>query len=60
MTVAGLPGRQVYALGRAGTQLKARLVVAGSRLYQVAYVGARDATAMADIDLFLDSFSLLR
>ena len=61
--IAGLPGRQVYAEGRAGTQgalLKARFVVVGSRLYQIAYVGTRDGLAMADIDMFLTSFKLLR
>jgi hypothetical protein len=60
--VAGLPGRQVYAEGRIGQQgalLKARFVVAGNRLYQIAYVGARDGVAMADIDMFLTSFKLL-
>jgi hypothetical protein len=63
VAIAGVPGRQVYAEGRAGAQvalLKARFVVAGSRLYQIAYVGARDDPAMADIDLFLTSFKLLR
>lgn len=63
IAIAGLPGRQVFAAGRAGAQdalLKARFVVAGSRLYQIAYVGARDGVAMADIDLFLTSFKLLR
>ena len=45
---------------RAGALLKARFVVAGSRLYQIAYVGARDGLAMADIDMFLTSFKLLR
>ena len=60
VAIAGLPGRQVYAQGRAGTLLKARFVVAGSRLYQIAYVGARDDLAMADIDMFLDSFKLLK
>jgi hypothetical protein len=61
--IAGLPGRQVYAEGRAGTQgalLKARFVVAGDRLYQIAYVGTRDGLAIADIDMFLTSFKLLR
>jgi len=58
--IAGLPGRQVYAEGRTGAQLKARFVVAGSRLYQIAYVGERDGLAMADIDMFLTSFRLLR
>ena len=61
--IAGLPGRQVYAEGRAGTQgalLKARFVVAGNRLYQIAYVGTREGLAMADIDMLLTSFKLLR
>jgi len=61
--IAGLPGRQIYAEGRAGAQpavLKARFVVSGSRLYQIAYVGTRDDLAMADIDMFLSSFKLLR
>ncbi|MBE0623665.1 MAG: hypothetical protein IH606_02515 [Burkholderiales bacterium] len=57
--VAGLPGRQIYAEGQA-TVLKARFVVSGSRLYQIAYVGIRDDVAMADIDMFLSSFKLLR
>lgn len=62
VAIAGLPGRQVYAEGRAGAQgarLKVRFVVAGNRLYQIAYVGERDGPAMADIDLFLTSFKLL-
>ena len=61
--MAGLQGLQVYAEGRAGTQaaeLKARFAVDGSRLYQIAYVGAREDLAMADIDLFLTSFKLMR
>lgn len=61
--VAGLPARQVYAEGRAGAQralLKARFVFAGSRLYQIAYIGERDGLAMPDIDMFLTSFKLLR
>lgn len=63
VVIAGLPGRQVYAEGRAGAQqtlLKARFVVVGSRLYQIAYVGERAGLAMADIDMFLTSFKLLR
>ncbi|HEY5293379.1 MAG TPA: hypothetical protein VIJ43_13810 [Burkholderiales bacterium] len=61
--IAGFPGRQVYAEGRAGAEgalLKARFVVVGSRLYQIAYVGARNGVAMADVDMFLTSFKLLR
>jgi len=60
--IAGLPGRQIYAEGRAGAQpalLKARFLVSGNRLYQLAYVGARNELAMADIDMFLTSFKLL-
>jgi len=63
VAIAGLPGRQVYAEGRAGARgalLKARFVVAGNRLYQIAYVGERNGPAMADIDLFLTSFKLPR
>ncbi|MHB8667076.1 MAG: hypothetical protein ACYC7B_06095 [Burkholderiales bacterium] len=63
VVIAGLPGRQVYAEGRAGARelvLKARFVVAGKRLYQIAYVGDRGGLAMADIDMFLTSFKLLR
>jgi len=63
VAIAGLPGRQVYAEGRAGAQgtlLKARFVVAGNRLYQIAYVGSGDGPAMADIDMFLTSFKLRR
>lgn len=57
--IAGEPGREIYAEGRAGV-LKARFVVAGDRLYEIAYVGTRGSVAMADIDLFLTSFKLLR
>lgn len=63
IAIAGLPGLQVYAEGRAGAQttlLKARFAVDASRLYQIAYVGARSGAAMADIDLFLGSFKLRR
>lgn len=63
VSIGGFSGRQILAEGRAGTGgtlLKARFVVAGSRLYQIAYVGARDGTAMADVDMFLASFKLLR
>lgn len=43
----------------ASALLKARFVVVGSRLYQMAYVGAKDGVAMADVDMFLTSFKLL-
>jgi hypothetical protein len=58
ISIEGFPGRQVYAEGRAGV-LKARFVVVGSRLYQIAYAGAEDGVAMADVDMFLTSFKLL-
>lgn len=63
VVVAGLRGLQVDAQGRAGAQtarLKARFVLDGRRLYQIAYVGGADGPADADIDLFLDSFKLAR
>lgn len=58
--VGGLPGRQLYAEGLAGARLRARFLVSGTRLYQIAYVGVGDALSMADIDMFLASFRLLR
>jgi hypothetical protein len=63
ISIAGFPGRQVYAEGSAGGEaamLKARFVVVGSRLYQIAYVGAKDGVTMADVDMFLTSFKLLK
>jgi hypothetical protein len=59
ISIEGFPGRQVYAEGRSGV-LKARFVVVGSRLYQIAYVGAMDDVAPADVDMFLTSFRLLK
>lgn len=63
VAVDGISGRQVHAEGSAGADymiLKARFVVVGSRLYQIAYVGAKDGLAMADVDMFLTSFKLLK
>ena len=51
----GLPGRDFVAESGA-TRLRARLLVSGKRLYQVAVLGERNAVAAADIDLFLSSF----
>ena len=62
ISIEGFPGRQVYAEGQAGAQgvlLKARFVAVGNRLYQIAYIGAKDGVAMADVDMFLTSFKLL-
>lgn len=63
VVVDGVSGRQIHAEGRAGAEdmiLKARFVVVGSRLYQIAYVGAKDGLAMADVDMFLTSFKLMK
>ena len=62
ISIEGFSGRQVYAEGRAGTEgvlIKARFVAVGSRLYQIAYAGAKDGVAMTDVDMFLTSFKLL-
>ena len=54
----GLPGREFVAEGGT-TRLRARLLVSGKRLYQLAVLGERNAVAAADIDLFLSSFQPL-
>ena len=51
----GLPGREFVAESGA-TRLRARLLVSGKRLYQLAVLGERDAVAAADVELFLSSF----
>lgn len=59
--VDGHPGRQIHAEGRRGTDrivLRARFVLVGDRLYQVAYVGVKDSLPAEDIDMFLNSFRL--
>jgi len=63
VSIGGYAGRQIFAEGRAGAEgalLKARFVVVGDRLYQIAYLGARNGAEMADVDMFLTSFKLLR
>lgn len=51
----GLPGREFVA--ESGTmRLRAHLLVARNRLYQLAVLGERDAVAAADVELFLSSF----
>lgn len=55
---SGLPGRDFVAEGGT-TRLRARLLVSGTRLYQLAVLGERNAVAAADIDLFLSSFQPL-
>ncbi len=54
----GLPGRDFVA-ERGATRLRARLLVSGTRLYQLAVLGEQNAVAAADIDLFLSSFQPL-
>lgn len=54
----GLPGRDFVAESGA-TRLRARLLVSGKRLYQVAVLGERNAVAAADVELFLSSFQPL-
>lgn len=51
----GLPGR-VFAAESGDTVLRARLLVSGARLYQLAILGERNAVAAEDIELFLSSF----
>jgi len=52
---AGLTGRGFEA--RSGERLlRARLLVSGSRLYQIAILGNNGAVAPADAELFLSSF----
>ena len=48
-----------FRAGAEGALLKARFVVVGSRLNQIACVGAKDGVAMADVDMLLASFRLL-
>jgi hypothetical protein len=51
----GLTGREFVAESR-DVLLRARLLVSGARLYQLAVLGERNAVAAADIELFLSSF----
>ena len=55
---SGLHGRDFSAEG-GGTRLRARLLVSGTRLYQLAVLGEQNAVAAPDIDLFLSSFQPL-
>jgi hypothetical protein len=55
LTQGGLAGRALVA--EAGdTALRARLFVSGSRLYQIAVLGGKNAISTADLELFLSSF----
>jgi hypothetical protein len=54
----GFSGREFVAESGA-TRLRARLLVSGTRLYQLAVLGEPNAVAAADVDLFLSSFQPL-
>lgn len=58
----GASGREIVAVGSAGTgdaaasiELRARLLTAGTRYFQVAAVGRKGALSDADLDMFLAS-----
>ncbi len=60
IAVAGRAGREVYAESAAGDlMLQARFVAVDKRAYQIAYFGAKNALAPADIDMLFSSFKLL-
>jgi hypothetical protein len=54
----GFPGRDFVAES-GSNRLRVRLLVSGTRVYQLAVLGERNAVAAADIDLFLSSFQPL-
>ncbi|MCG6875070.1 MAG: hypothetical protein LJE97_08255 [Betaproteobacteria bacterium] len=63
VTIDGAAGQEFYAEGNLGgrsMRLVARLLLAGSRFYQVVFVGQSDRFTDADVDLFLGSFRLTR
>lgn len=63
ISVGDAAGREFYAEGSVegrALRLAARVLVAGRRFYQVAYIGQADRLAQADVELFLGSFRLLR
>jgi len=62
-TIDGASGQEFYVEGNVDgrpMRLAARLLVAGSRFYQVVYVGQSDRITDADVDLFLGSFRTTR
>ena len=62
VTVDAAAGHEFYAQGNVNGRpmlLAARLLIAGSRYYQVVFVGQGGRLANADVDLFLGSFRLL-
>jgi hypothetical protein len=62
VSVDGASGQEFYADGSMGGQsmrLAARVLVSGTRFYQVVCVGRTERMADADLALFLDSFHLL-
>lgn len=63
ISLGGAAGREFYAEGTVNgraLRLAARVLVAGHRFYQVAYIGQSDRLAQADVELFLGSFRLLK
>jgi len=63
ISIGGAAGREFYADGMVdgkALRIAARVLVAGHRFYQVAFVGPADRLAQSDLDLFLGSFRLLR
>jgi len=62
ISVGNAAGREFYAEGSIdgrALRLAARVLVAGHRFYQVAYIGQANRVAQADVELFLGSFRLL-
>ncbi|HWB49101.1 MAG TPA: hypothetical protein VG651_08325 [Stellaceae bacterium] len=55
-TVNGNPGREIDFTTKEGKAGRVRVFVAGTRLYQVWFLGPKGEEAKPDIDRFLDSF----
>jgi hypothetical protein len=55
----GRPARELVAQGPEGSMMKARLILAGERLYTLLAVTPKDEAAIADADRFLGSFALI-
>ncbi len=60
-SVAGAGGRILAAEGLSGEtilDLRARFVIDGNRLYQIAAIGSKGSIPATELDTFLDSFKL--
>jgi len=55
LLAAGLTGRE-FTAANGSKILRARLLIGGTRLYQLALIGEGNAVPAADADLFLSSF----